>query len=87
MGTLFKIILVFIIVYYIFRLLGRYLFPFLLKKQLNKMQEKQQQARNDFENKRRSEEGKVTINYTSGKNKQNKDDNQHGEYVDYEEVK
>lgn len=88
MGTLARILLIFIIIYYLFRLVGRYLFPYLLKNQVEKMQKKQEQARKDFENKQRSEEGKVTIDYNNTqKNKKGKNDNQSGEYVDYEEIK
>jgi len=87
MGTLVRIILIFIIIYYAFRLVGRYLFPYLLKNQVEKMQKKQEQAQQDFVNKQRSEEGKVTINHKADKNGNNKDNNQRGEYVDYEEIK
>ncbi|WP_010662343.1 DUF4834 family protein [Marinilabilia salmonicolor] len=87
MGTLARILLIFIIIYYLFRLIGRYLFPFLLKNQVEKMQKKQEQARKDFENKQRSEEGKVTIDYNSRKDKNKRDSDSQGEYVDYEEIK
>jgi len=87
MGTLVRIILIFIIIYYAFRLIGRYLFPYLLKNQVEKMQKKQKQTQQDFVNKQRSEEGKVTINHKTGEKGKNKDNPPDGEYVDYEEIK
>jgi hypothetical protein len=87
MGTLARILLIFIIIYYLFRLIGRYLFPYLLKNQVEKMQKKQEQSRKDFENKQRSQEGKVTIDYNTKKDKKRGNDNPPGEYVDYEEIK
>jgi hypothetical protein len=86
MGALFRIILIFVIVYYVFKLLGRYLFPYMVKNQVEKMQEKQARSHRDYANQRKAQEGKVTIDYNTKKNKQKRDNDQPGEYVDYEEV-
>lgn len=86
MGTLLRIILIIIIIYYLFKLIGRYLFPYLLKNQVEKMKKKQEQAQKDYMNQRKEQEGKVTIDYNSKKNQQKKDTDQTGEYVDYEEI-
>jgi hypothetical protein len=51
------------------------------------MQKKQKQTQQDFVNKQRSEEGKVTINHKTGEKGKNKDNPPDGEYVDYEEIK
>jgi hypothetical protein len=40
----------------------------------------------DYAIQRNSLEGKVTIDYNTKKNKQKRDNDQPGEYVDYEEV-
>ena len=95
MGVLFKLIVFFIIGYYIFKLAFRFLLPLFVSHQARKMQDKQEKAQRDFKNRRRSEEGKVTIEYDPSQkkknrghqNKNNDDPGQDGEYVDFEEIK
>ncbi|MFW5754163.1 MAG: DUF4834 family protein [Marinilabiliaceae bacterium] len=90
---LLKLIVFFIIGYYIFKLAFRFLLPLFVSHQARKMQDKQEKAQRDFVNRRRSEEGKVTIEYDPSQKKKNRghqkndDPGQNGEYVDFEEIK
>ena len=90
---LLKLIVFFIIGYYIFKLAFRFLLPLFVSRQARKMQDKQEKAQHDFVNRRRSEEGNVTIEYDPSQKKNNRghqkkdDPGQDGEYVDFEEIK
>lgn len=82
MGLL-KTIFILGIIYYSFKLIGKYLFPYFIKRTVNRMTQ-QQQGGSDFMYEQKKQEGKVTIQKPSGKNK--KSPNNSGEYVDYEEI-
>ena len=79
----FRTLLLIVLFYYIFRFIGRVVIPYLLAKGINRMANKYQHKEN-FTNKRKQEEGKVTIKSTSNNKKKTSPDL--GEYVDYEEV-
>ncbi len=76
MKTLFTIILIIIIIYYVLKYVGR----FLLFKFLKDMNSKMNQTENYSEQK----EGEVTIQNKKSKNNQTQNV---GEYVDFEEIK
>jgi hypothetical protein len=59
--------------------------PYLAKKSMEKMQASQQQAYQQFKQKKKAEEGKVTISKAHKQNPPTESSN--GEYVDFEEVK
>jgi hypothetical protein len=89
---LLKLIVFFIIGYYIFKLAFRFLLPLFVSRQARKMQDKQEKAQRDYVNKRRSQEGKVTIEYDPSQKKKGHTTNTNttdkgGEYVDFEEIK
>jgi hypothetical protein len=85
---LLKAILFIILSYFALKFIFRYLFPFLITKQAGKMQHQQKKARQDYVNQRKSEEGKVTIEYNNTSNKKKgTDHNKDGEYIDFEEIK
>jgi hypothetical protein len=80
-----RIILILVLFYYLVRIIMRFIVPFLLGNYVNRKMndfsgryEGQQTTRN------RKKEGEVTVDYTSREAKKRKD---HGEYVDYEEIK
>lgn len=74
--SFFRTLLIFIAIYYAFRLIVRFLFPFVLKWFVNKQQEKFKGQNNPSDSNRKS------------KNKQAKSHTESiGDYVDYEEVK
>ena len=81
-SSLFRTILIILMIYYGIKFLVRYVFPILLKNYMdNKMNELKKQQNAVFEQeveKIKKQEGKVTIS---------KDPSKDGEYVDYEEVK
>ena len=87
MGSLLKIILFTVLLYYLFKGIFRYLFPFLISNQAKKMQKKQEQAKQDFVNQQQKNEGKVTIEYDPSQKHNEKNRGNEGEYVDYEEIK
>jgi len=59
--------------------------PFLIKRGFAKMQQRQQKAANQYQDKARQEQGKVTVQ--TKQNKQSNITGSDGEYVDFEEVK
>jgi len=74
--SFFRTLLIFIAIYYAFRLIVRFLFPIVLKWFVNKQQEKFQGQNNPKNSNQKS------------KNKQAKSHTESiGDYVDYEEVK
>lgn len=80
-SSLFRTILIILVIYYGIKFLVRYVFPMLLKNYMeNKMKElKKQQGIFEQEAEQiKKQEGKVTISQNPSKD---------GEYVDYEEVK
>jgi hypothetical protein len=83
MVGLVRTLLVFFVVYYLFKFTAKYLLPFFVSNRINKIKREQDQAQSNWVKQKKAEEGKVTIKYTSkGGNKTATD----GEYVDYEEV-
>ena len=77
----FRVILIIVLIYYVFKLLGRYVFPYLLRNYINKQQQKYNQYQQQNEPQRK--EGEV---YIKKKPKSDSKDLDDGEYVDYEEV-
>ena len=85
MGAFLKIIIFFILFYYIFKIIGRFLFPFLITNKINNIEKEKRKAHADYVARKKAEEGKVTIENLD-KNKKGSNTFE-GEYVDYEEVK
>ncbi|MBZ4676882.1 MAG: hypothetical protein JG782_1502 [Anaerophaga sp.] len=84
---LFRVIIYTILIYYVFKLVFRYLMPLFISKQARKMQKRQENAHEEYINRKKKEEGKVTVEYDPEKQKRNDKDSHGGEYVDYEEIK
>ena len=82
--TFLKIILAFVLFYYLFVVVIRYVVPYLLRRQFRKTQENFYRRANQNENK--SREGDVNFGFNKDKKSSKKDDDL-GEYVDYEEIK
>ncbi len=83
MVGLVRTLLVFFVVYYLFKFTAKYLLPFFVSNRINKIKREQDQAQSNWVKQKKAEEGKVTIKYTSkGENKTATD----GEYVDFEEL-
>lgn len=82
--NLLRTILIFIAIYYGFKLLMRYVAPFFIKRFLNKMEQKAQQQ---FENQQAQSNVNVgeTIIDKTPKN-ENQTNKSVGEYVDFEEI-
>jgi len=84
MNTLLKIIFIFILIYYFFRLFGKYIFPWLLKRFMKNAQKNyKQNVENNYAKKKNA--GDVNIDHIP-KTKEKKDDNDFGEYVDFEDI-
>ena len=81
---LFRFLIVFIIVYSILVLFSRFIFPFLFNKNYREKKSGFYYSGDKYSQSNKNE-GEVTINKTSKKNK--KIDNNVGEYIDYEEIK
>ena len=79
MGVL-KFLLFAVLFYYLFKLIVRLVLPYILKYFIKKAEGNFYQFHSDEE----KEEGEITIEPNSQKNKKN--DNLDGEYVDYEEI-
>ena len=84
--SLFRLILIVIIVYLIYRALVRYIIPFLLKVYLKKSQERFFDQNPGLRHEENKKEGEVSVDYVPGKKKGKKelDDD---EYIEYEDVK
>ncbi len=80
---LIRTLLIFFVVYYLFKFTAKYLLPMFVSHRINKMKREEEQARNNWVKQKKAEEGKVTINYTS---KGDKGGTTAGEYVDFEEI-
>ena len=83
MGFLFKIIVIFIVFNFLFRLIGKVLLPLFITNRVNKMTRNKSQQ--DFRKETKKNEGRVTIKKTQEHKKMTPDDM--GEYVNFEEVK
>lgn len=79
-----QFILFIALIYLFFRLLIRYVLPWFLASRINKMQNRQHQTVQDLINKKKKEEGKVSVDYIPNKKKSSISNG--GEYVDYEEI-
>lgn len=86
MVNLFRLIIIFAVVYYALRFISRYVIPFAvnsyLKKNLGNLRDFEQYRRNAAPPR---QEGEVTINYKMDKDK--KVDKTKGDYIDFEEIK
>ncbi len=82
--SLFRTVLILIIIYYLFRFIGRLVLPVLLSKYVNKMTNPNFQKQ-QYSGGVKDDEGKVTIKQTAPHKKMTSSDV--GEYVDYEDVK
>lgn len=88
-----RFLLIFVLIYYGFKLLARFVFPLLIKKYVEKKQEKfheQYKQQHGFDEGQHGEEGEVRIKYKpenkKKKSKSKEDPHDDGEYVDYEEI-
>lgn len=80
-----KILVFLVIIYYLLKLVGQVFLPIFMTNRIQKMEEEKQKAYRDLINRKRKEEGKVTV---EGKNKTKGHINPtEGEYIDFEEVK
>lgn len=86
--NLIRTILIFVIIYYSFRVITRYIIPFFAREWVKKAQEnfKEQQGYVDPEEARKREgEVKVKPKSQNSNSKTNKEEL--GDYIDYEEIK
>ncbi len=81
---LIRTLLVFFVVYYVFKFATKYLLPLFVSNRINKIKRDQEQAQSNWVKQKKAEEGKVTINQPS---KGGKKSSNEGDYVDFEEVK
>jgi hypothetical protein len=80
-----KILVFLVIIYYLLKLVGQVFLPIFMTNRIQKMEEEKQKAYRDFINRKRKEEGKVTVDgKTKAKGHINPNE---GEYIDFEEVK
>ena len=82
---LLRYLVIFGIIYIIFRFLTRYVFPLLLGSYMNQKMSEMEQRQQAYNKRKQQREGEVTIDYTP-KNKKRFSNNS-GEYVDFEEIK
>ena len=85
MGAFLRIILFCIIFYYILKTIGRFFLPFFISSKIQKAEKEKRKARADYISRKKSEEGKVTIENL--KNSKKDTNYSQGEYIDYEEIK
>jgi len=79
------IILWFFLIYIAFKVFTRFLFPYLLKHYLTKYQQKFYQQNADVDPNRK--EGDTNVDFVpENKSKKNKNTENLGEYIDYEEI-
>lgn len=78
-----RTLLVIAIIYFGIRIISRYVLPLLLDKGVKKMQEKMQDQYRQQQQQPSRPEGEVTVERKTSKKKEN---NNSGEYVDFEEV-
>ena len=80
-----RIILILVLVYYLVRIITRVVLPFLFGNYVNrKMNDFSGNSGRQQKTSTRKKEGEVTVDYSPQEGKKNKD---HGEYVEYEEIK
>lgn len=86
-----RIILIFLVFYFLLKLIGRLVIPWLAKKAKNKMSERMQEEMRNREETHRPprQEGEVTIEYSKDNIQDKKSKNPQkgsGDYVDFEEL-
>lgn len=88
MESVLKFLFIIIMIYYFFKVLGRWIFPFLVKRWMKRFQkrffEQNPHINPDFD---RGKEGEVNIKYNQQQNTGNKNNENIGDYVDFEEIK
>ncbi len=83
---LIKFIFITIMVLWLIRLLLRLIFPLVLKSMFSKMQQTASDPRQQQQQRKKSPEGSISIDYMPPQPKQGNADKL-GDFVDYEEVK
>ncbi len=82
-----RLLLTFVIFYYLFRLVIRVVLPVFLSFWVKKSSKQKQRAAQDYINRQKREEGRVTINHIPKReNKKHPNSSAKGEYVDFEEI-
>lgn len=84
---LLKIILFFIIFYYLFKLVVRVFLPIFVKNRIRKMASEKENAYKDYVKQQKENEGKVFVTHNPSEKRSSPKGDLDGEYVDYEEVK
>jgi len=78
-----RTIIIIAVIYFAIRILTKYVIPILFDKKLKDMQQKMQEHQRQQQRNSRNE-GDVTIEYDKRKRRNN--DNEEGEYIDFEEI-
>jgi len=78
-----RTIIIIAVIYFAIRILTKYVIPILFDKKLKDMQQKMQEHQKQQHRSNRNE-GDVTIEYDKRKRRNN--DNEEGEYIDFEEI-
>jgi uncharacterized membrane protein (DUF106 family) len=78
-----RTIIIIAVIYFAIRILTKYVIPILFDKKLKDMQQKMQEHQQQQQRNSRNE-GDVTIEYDKRKRRNN--DNEEGEYIDFEEI-
>lgn len=84
---IFKIILFFIIFYYLFKIVVRVFLPLFIRNRVQKMASAKENAYKDYVHKQKQNEGKVFVTHNPSEKRSSSKGDLDGEYVDYEEVK
>ena len=83
--ALFRLIVIMIIVYMIYRLLVRYIIPFLFKAYIKKSQDKFYQQNPNLRKDPLKKKGEVSVDFIPEKRNRKSDVNE-DDYIDYEEI-
>ncbi len=88
MGALLKYILIFILIYYIFKALLRFFVPMMAKKMMDKAAKNFEEQFNNpyYKEKPKTKEGETSIEKKPQEAQKKPKSDLDGEYVDYEEV-
>ncbi len=82
-----RLLLTFVIFYYLFRLVIQVVFPVFLSFWVKKSNKQKQRAAQDFINRQKQEEGRVTINHIPEREgRKHPHSSADEEYVDFEEI-
>ncbi len=84
---IFKIILFFIIFYYLFKIVVRVFLPIFVSNRVQKMASEKEKAYKEYARKQKQNEGKVFVTHNPSERKSSSKTDLDGEYVDYEELK